>query len=74
MIERADEILNIYEKKNVKKETFTQTSLFELMDDEEEEKESKVEEEIKKINPLEITPMEALNILYKLKKEIEAEK
>ena len=44
------------------------------MDDEEEEKESKVEEEIKKINPLEITPMEALNILYKLKKEIEAEK
>ena len=74
LIERADEILNIYEKKNVKKETFTQTSLFELMDDEEEEKESKVEEEIKKINPLEITPMEALNILYKLKKEIEEEK
>ena len=34
LIERADDILNVYEKKNIKKETFTQTSLFELADDE----------------------------------------
>ena len=26
LIKRADEILNVYEKKSVKKETFTQTS------------------------------------------------
>ena len=30
-----------------------------------------IEEKIKAINPLEITPIEALNILDKLKKEIE---
>ena len=34
------------------------------------EKESKVEEELKNINPLEITPLDALNILYKLKEEV----
>ena len=33
-------------------------------------KKTKIEEELEKINPLEITPMEALNILYKLKNEI----
>ena len=32
-------------------------------------KKSKVEEELEKIDPLEITPMEALNILYKLKQD-----
>ena len=74
LINRADEILNVYEKKNIKKETFTQTSLFELIDEEEKENKSKIEEEIKSINPLETTPMEALNILYKLKKEIDEEK
>ena len=30
---------------------------------------SKVEEELEKIDPLEVTPMEALNILYKLKQD-----
>ena len=33
-------------------------------------KESKVEEELKKLDPLTITPLEALNILYKLKEEV----
>ena len=28
------------------------------------------EEELKNINPLEITPLDALNILYKLKEEV----
>ena len=32
-------------------------------------KKSKVEEELEKIDPLEVTPMEALNILYKLKQD-----
>ncbi len=69
LIKRADEILNIYEKKNVKKETFTQTSLFELTESEAEPKKNPIEEKIKAINPLEMTPMEALNYLYELKKE-----
>ena len=71
LIERADDILNVYEKKNIKKETFTQTSLFELADDEIVEKKNEVEEKVKAINPLEMTPMEALNFLYDLKKDIQ---
>ena len=69
IIENAEEILNTYENKTPKKETYKQTS-FDL----DFNKESKVEEEIKKINPLEITPIEALNILNNLKKEIEEER
>ncbi len=70
LIKRADEILNVYEKKNIKKETFTQTTLFELTESEAEEKINPIEEKIKQINPLEMTPMEALNYLYELKKEV----
>lgn len=70
LIKRANEILNIYEKKNIKKETFTQTSLFELTESEAEPKKNMIEEKIKAMNPLEMTPMEALNYLYELKKEI----
>ena len=70
LIERAGEILNVYEKKNVKKETFTQTSLFELTESEAEPKVKPIEEKIKELNPLEMTPMEALNYLYELKKEV----
>ena len=33
-------------------------------------KESEIEKYVKSINPLEITPLEALNILYKLKEKI----
>lgn len=69
VITRADEILNIYEHKNVKKQTFTQTSLF--LDTEPKTKEKDIiKDKLEKINPLEITPMEALNILYELKNEI----
>ena len=70
LIDRANDILNVYEKKSNKKETFTQTSLFEFSEEEAVDKKSKVEEKIEKINPLEMTPMEALNFLYELKKEI----
>ena len=69
LIKRADEILNVYEHKNKKKETFTQTSLFELSDEKEEIKKNEIEEKIKNIKPLEMTPMEALNLLYELNKE-----
>lgn len=70
LIERASDILNIYEKKSNKKETFTQTSLFEYNEEETVTSKSLVEEEIEKVNPLEMTPMEALNFLYDLKKEM----
>ena len=73
LIERASDILNVYEKKNVKKETFTQTSLFDYSEVE-EKKISPVEEKLNSINPLEMTPMEALNYLYDLKKEIKENK
>ncbi|MBE6151017.1 MAG: DNA mismatch repair protein MutS [Firmicutes bacterium] len=71
LIERAREILDIYENKSKKKESFTQTSLFLNLDEKEEEPSiSKVEERLNEINPLEITPIEALNILYELKQEL----
>ena len=70
LIERASDVLSVYEKKNVKKETFTQTSLFELTESETEEKINATEEKIKNINPLEMTPMEALSFLYELNKEV----
>jgi len=70
LIERADEILNVYEKKNIKKETFTQTSLFELTENEIVPEVNPIEEKIKEINPLEMTPMDALSFLYELKKNI----
>lgn len=70
LIDRASEILSVYENKNNKKQLFTQTTLF-LQPEEEPTKESKIEEELKQINPLEVTPIEALNILYKLKQELE---
>lgn len=70
LIDRASEILSVYENKSNKKQPFTQTTLF-LQPEEEPTKESKIEEELKQINPLEVTPIEALNILYKLKQELE---
>ena len=70
LIDRASEILSVYENKNNKKQPFTQTTLF-LQQEEEPTKESKIEQELKQINPLDVTPIEALNILYKLKQELE---
>ena len=74
LIERASDILNVYEKKNVKKEVFTQTSLFEYNEEDFNNKPSKIEEKLEEINPLEMTPMEALNYLYDLKKDLNDKK
>ena len=67
VIKRADEILKIYENKENKRDIKIQESLplDELMI-----KKSEVEEELEKLNPLEITPIEALNILYELKQKL----
>ena len=72
LINRSKDILSVYENKNIKKEVFTQTSLFELNEEEiiQEEKTNEIEEKIKNINPLEMSPMDALNFLYELKKKM----
>ncbi len=71
LVERALDILNVYEHKNVKKETFTQTSLFEQLEEEiekAEEQENPVEKQIRECNPLEMTPIDALNFIYELQR------
>ena len=74
LIDRANDILSVYEKSNKKDREFTQTSLFLDFGEEEQNKESVVEEKLKNIDPLETTPIEALNILYELKKDIDDKK
>ena len=68
LIKRADQILSIYENKERKRDIKIQESL--PIDDLINESKNEIEEEIKKINPLEITPIEAMNILYKLKEKV----
>ena len=64
LIKRADEILKSYEK-NEKRETVVELAL-----PLEEEKTSIVEEKIKNMDILNMTPMDALNTLFELKKDI----
>ena len=66
VIDRASGILNIYENKEKKKDTIIQTTLPLNFD----EKKSEVEEEVKNIDILNITPIEAINILSKLKEKV----
>ena len=68
LIDRASSILKVYENKEVKRDTKIQECL--PLDELMENKESVIEEEIKKINVLDITPMDAMNILYNLKEKI----
>ncbi len=68
LIKRANEILAVYEKKENKK-VFVQEGL--SFDTEPNNEYKEIIDDIKKINPLEISPLEALNLLYNLKKEIE---
>ena len=65
LIDRANIILEQYEKGNFKKEVKVQEVLPLFY----EEKKSKVEEIINNIDVYNITPIEALNTLYKLKEE-----
>lgn len=68
LIKRADAILHVYENNEKQRDQKVQESLpiDELIDS----KPSVIEEKIKAINPLEITPLEALNIIYELKEDI----
>ena len=67
LIERANQILKVYENKEQKRDIIVQESLplDELM-----KEDSQVEKEIKNLDILSVTPLEALNILYSLKEKI----
>jgi DNA mismatch repair protein MutS len=66
LIERATNILKVYENKETKRDMIVQESLplDELI---KPTKESEIEKTLNGIDPLSITPLEALNILYNLK-------
>jgi len=70
VIDRANEILEIYETKGKGKNKYKQIEL--LLEQEEEKTNEKdiVFDKLSKINPLEITPIDAINILYELKQNI----
>ena len=70
LITRANQILKIYENKEQKRDIKIQESLpiEELIP-----KESEIEKILNSINPLEITPIDALNLLYNLKEKIKKE-
>ena len=65
---RASEILKVYESKENKRDLIIQTTLPLEMENQNNE----IEKEIKELNILEITPIEAINILYNLKNKIKS--
>ncbi len=65
LIKRADQILKIYEEKEFKRDVKVQEALPLF-----ESSKSEVEDELSKLNILDITPIDALNILYKLKEKV----
>ena len=70
LIHRANEILNLYETKEKKTTRIVQETLpLEFVTEEE----SKVEKRLQEIEPLNMTPMEALTVLFELK-ELEKKK
>ena len=69
LIKRASDILSIYESKEKKRDIKIQESLpLDLVMPKEE---SDIERKLKEIDPMNITPMEALNIICELKKDIQ---
>ena len=67
LIKRAAEILKVYENKEIKRDIKIQEA---LPLDELIETESKIEKEIKELDIMKLTPLDAMNILYKLQEEI----
>ena len=68
LIERANQILTVYENKEKKRDIKIQEAL--PLDELMNKKESELENELKALNPLELTPLEAINILFKWKEKI----
>ena len=67
LIQRASEILKTYENK---KEVSVKNQISFNLEEKKVKEDNAIEKRLKEINPLEITPMEALNILYELKGEV----
>ena len=68
LIKRAAEILKVYENKEKKRDIKIQEAL--PIDDLIEQVPSKIEEYIKELDILKLTPIDAMNTLYKLQEEI----
>ncbi len=66
VITRANEILGIYESKNKNNQSNVLQTSFDFQEEKDDKKDEEIIEELKKINPLSITPIEALNKLYEL--------
>ena len=64
--DRATEILKVYENKEKKRDIVIQTTLPLDFD----KQESEIEKQLKELNVLELTPIEAINILYELKNKL----
>lgn len=71
LIKRADEILKTYEMASGKEEVTNQISMNFEECSTNNDKYDIMAMKLKSINPLEVSPMEALNILYELKKEMD---
>ncbi len=67
LIKRADEILKVYENKEQKRDIVIQESFEDYLFN---NNTNEIEEEIKKIDLLNTTPLDAINILYNLKNKI----
>lgn len=72
LITRANQILNIYENNEKERDVIIQASL--PLDDLIIESKSKIEEMISDLNILEMTPIDAMNTLYKLKEELDKQR
>lgn len=72
LINNATKILNKYENKKTKVSNFEQTTLFE--EKELDKEDNKLEEKLKEIDPLYLTPIDALNLIFELKKELKQNK
>lgn len=71
LIKRADEILMSYENKKTKKEVVSQISMNLEESVAPTNKYDIIKKKLDDINPLELSPMEALNVLYELKSEMD---
>ena len=74
LIDRANQILDYYENKKPKKEPVEQTSLFDYSTELINEDYKEIINKLESINVIEMTPIEALNTLYEMKKEYNEKK
>ena len=74
VIDRASIVLTYYENKKPKKEKLEQTSLFEYSTNVINEEYKDIIDKLDNINVVEMTPIEAINTLYEMKKEYDEKK